>query len=164
VPLRVDGRAAAITGELRHVEPGSAWPWLAGATAAAAAGVLLGAARTSATVATVAAGAVRTGRALYGRPDVAWSGYLDVALTSAFVVALLVWLGAVRGTRGFVACIAGSFAFAEGVVLLPVLARAVALNALPTTASKALVAAALGAGVGAAVAGVRVLIHEDAPA
>jgi hypothetical protein len=166
VPLRVDGRPESVAGVLRRVPPGTPWPWLGIALVVAAVGAWwVGGVRVFGAVALAAAGAVRIGRALYGRPAVPWSGYLDVALTSAFAAALLAGFAITRdaGMRGLLGAVAGGFAFAEAVALWPVLTHGLALNALSTTVSKALVTAALGAGVGAALVGVRLLAREEVP-
>jgi len=62
-----------------------------------------------------------------------------------------------------VGAVAGGFAVGEAVALFPVLTHGVALNAVGTAAAKVLVTTALGAGIGAAVVGVRLMAREEVP-
>lgn len=155
VPVVVGGRRLGLRGVLDYTSPGAAWAWLAGTAAlllaAAAASVRSTTAVAAfALAATLAVWAIRVGRALYGRPDVATVGWIDIALTSA-IGALLVF-GLTRpdaGTRVFTAFFVGLGAVYEGLTMLPVLTHSIALNAIPSVVSRILELVALGAGAGA---------------
>ncbi|HYA08793.1 MAG TPA: hypothetical protein VEG24_04335, partial [Gaiellaceae bacterium] len=145
VPLLVDGRRHTLDGVLDYRPPGPGWAWLALASALAAAssaGTLL--ARRRGRELAVALGvastlliwAVRLGRALYGRPLVGPSGYVDVALTSVVAVALLAGLlHRDREVRVFSAFAAGFASLYEGLTMLPVLTHSTALSVLPSGAA-----------------------------
>lgn len=160
VPLLVDGRRHTLNGVLDFEPPGPVWAWfvLACAVAAlsAAAALLQGTGRWLAVplglAATALVWAVRVGRELYGRPDVGPGAYLDVFLTAAVGVALLVGLlHKDREVRLFTVFAAGFGSFYEGLAMLPVLTHATALSVLPSGAAHVAVALILGLGVGALV-------------
>jgi hypothetical protein len=172
VPLLVDGRRHTLNGVLDFRPPGPAWAWLGLACALAAcsaAGAALprGGRRLAVPLGLTATGlvwAVRVGRELYGRPNVGPGGYLDVFLTAAVGVALLVGLlHKDREVRLFTAFAAGFGSFYEGLAMLPVLTHATALTVLPSSAARIAVALILGLGAGALVVSAAQGLRERGP-
>jgi hypothetical protein len=172
VPLLVDGRRHTLNGVLDFRPPGPGWAWLALACALAAcssAGAVLprGGQRLAVALglaATLLVWAVRVGRELYGRPDVGPGGYLDVFLTAAVGVALLVGLlHTDREVRLFTAFAAGFGSLYEGLTMLPVLTHATALSVLPSGVARVAVALIFGLGVGALVGSTTHGVRERVP-
>jgi hypothetical protein len=172
VPLLVDGRRHTLNGVLDFRPPGPGWAWLALACALAAcssAGAALprGGQRLAVALglaATLLVWAVRVGRELYGRPNVGPGGYLDVFLTAAVGVALLVGLlHTDREVRLFTAFAAGFGSLYEGLTMLPVLTHATALSVLPSGVARVAVALILGLGVGALVGSTTHGVRERVP-
>ena len=172
VPLLVDGRRHTLNGVLDFRPPGPGWAWLALACALAAcssAGAALprGGQRLAVALglaATLLVWVVRVGRELYGRPDVGPGGYLDVFLTAAVGVALLVGLlHTDREVRLFTAFAAGFGSLYEGLTMLPVLTHATALSVLPSGVARVAVALILGLGVGALVGSTTHGVRERVP-
>jgi hypothetical protein len=171
VPLIVDGRPAALAGEIWRVPAPRLWLWLligvpfALATAAIflradalmrAAVPILGAIAAAAAAVTALAFAV-SGSATEAR----WvEGGTELALALAGVVLL------VRGTptaRVFAAGGLGLLALAVGITRLPVLLHGVVLSAFPATATRLAVAVAIWAGAAASAVGLAVFfdVVED---
>ncbi len=173
VPLLVDGRRHTLEGVLDYQPPRHVWLWLALACLLAvvlAAGTLAAGSRAPELVvalglaATLLVWAVRVGRELYGRPGVGPGGYLDVFLTAAVGVALLVGLlHRDREVRLFTAFAAGFGSFYEGLAMLPVLTHSTALSVLPSGAARVAVALILGLGIGALVGSAVQGLRERVP-
>lgn len=168
VPVIVDGRRRAIVGRLDYRAPGSVWAWI-GVPAALALAAGFAAVRwssvlfASALVATPAVWAERVGRELYGRPTVALFGWIDLALTCAVGVALLLGLSRRRpGTRTFTAFFVGFGSLYEGLVMFPLLTHAIALSAIPSDAARVLEATIVVAGAGALAGSVFAGMREEA--
>lgn len=155
VPVVVDGRTLQLSGLLDYRPPGRTWLWIALAIAAAAAGIAAAvrsrrALVALALVATPLIWAIRVGRELYGRPGVPAIGWVEVGVTSAIGVALLVGLaGRDESTRVFTAFLVGFGGLYEGLAMLPLLTHAIALNALPSVVARVAEVLIIGAGIGA---------------
>jgi hypothetical protein len=154
IPMRVDGRAAAIAGGLWHrPSPSPAWFWPIAVILACALAAwrvrdpaldersarLLGSVALTATV--VAA----LGRELHGRPDVT----VLQLLTLAVVVAFAGWAAraVVARTPGwFTLFLIAAVSIWEGVKLLPTLVDGYVLAAVPAVAARIACVGCLGAG------------------
>jgi hypothetical protein len=158
VPLRVDGRPAAIHGRLLHHGPGARWPWALAALALFAAALGRPALRTTAAAAVVAAAALRFGHAAHEHQT---ADAVVTALAAAAALALLVRVRS-RDAVAVTALAVGVFATAQAVVSVPVLLRAIALSALGTTGARAALAVALAAGLAAVTVGFSTLVRSDA--
>ena len=142
VPLVVGGRPARLEGLLDYRPSGRTWAWI---VATAAVALLSGAAALrwpaalagSALVMTAWTWTLRVGRELYGRPDVATVGWVEVALTCAVGAALV--YGLTRrdeGTRIATAFFAGFGGVYQGLTMLALLTHAIGLTALPSTVAR----------------------------
>lgn len=158
VPLLIDGKPHALVGVLVYHPPASVWPWILIA-AALALGLAAAGARGSPTrrrliplaalPAVPLVWALRIGRELYGRPDVAVVGYVEIALTTLVGLALLYGLLCREGaTRTFTAFLVAFGCLYQGFTMLAVLTHAVALTTLPAGVAQPAVAAILGLGAG----------------
>lgn len=163
VPLLVAGRRTRVAGVLRRLPRGTYWPWLVVAAAGAVAGIVLRVGiLVPSVLALAAAGALRIGHALQGRPDVVWPAYVDCGLSFMLVMVLLATLVLTRRpeARGFAALAVGAVTASQALVMVPVLVDAHALSALGTTAARTCIVLALAAGTAAGAAGFRALIRE----
>jgi hypothetical protein len=173
IPLRIDGRPAAITGAIEWQPPPAAWPWwilacvLAGAVFA---GGRLGRG-TRAVAGILAVMAVAESLHLWGSwpfSDSSFGGRVGESLPSlgAIATCLLVLLWVVR--RGCWAAapglvLAGLFVFVSGGAAdLGALSHSFVPSRLDPALARALVAVALGLGAGTAVVGLTRL-RADAP-
>lgn len=169
IPVRVDGRTAAITGRLRWNPPPPAWPWwtLAGGVAG---GVLVFTAprRVRATVAVLAA---TLGTMIVAESAHVWAswpfstastgGRIGEALPSIAAIgvswAALIWLvrrGAWSAAPALI--LAGLFVFVSGGLAdLSALSHSFVPSRLAAPAARAVVALALGLGVGTGLSGAR---------
>jgi hypothetical protein len=161
VPLIVDGRPAALAGEIWRVPAPSLWPWLLLGTpfalavawivvrardrlrpAAAILGVVAAASVVAAAAAFALAGSATEGRWVEGANE------LVFALAGTIVLA--------RGTPNARALAAGGLgllALAVGLGKLPVLLHGVVLSAFPATATRLAVSVAIWAGAAASALG-----------
>jgi hypothetical protein len=158
VPLLIDGRPHSVEGALVYRPPGAAWPWILLACALAAVLSVTRALPTS-VVRRVAVGAalvgallvwtVRIGRELYGRPSIAVTGYVEIALTSLVGLALLYGLlHRDRAVRLFTAWLLSFGCIYQGLTMLPVITHSVALSVLPSPVSRVAVPVIFGIGAG----------------
>jgi len=162
IPLRLDGKPAAVTGELRYVPPPNLLLWLAipifilfGSLATIRARrqrlvehtiVIL-----TATTA-IALVVARAGREFYGRPRPAVVGYVSFAIGVALALFVLDrLLLRPTPTRWFIALVVGALGFAEGLSLLPTLYHGLVLAAVPASLERRCVALTLGCGVATVV-------------
>jgi hypothetical protein len=140
---------------LDYRPPGRAWLriGLAAVLAAAASAAATRSTAVTAGLALVAVPlvwAIRVGRELYGRPDVPVVDWIEIAITCLVGAALVYGLvSRDDGTRVLTAFLAGFGALYEGLTMLPVLTRSVALSALPTDVVRVAEVLILGAGIGA---------------
>lgn len=158
IPVRVDGRSAAITGTFVRVPRPALWPWL-GAALLGAGAVALAARRaalrvpltTSLGVASgLAAAAATVAFAVRDRPSgvVAW---LPVAATAAVAAVLGATLLRLHGRRrGRAAGVVGAVAAAATIASLPVFWHGVVISALPAGTARGACLLALVAGAAAA--------------
>jgi hypothetical protein len=155
VPLRVDGRAAAIRGGLwQGAPPSLLWFWPLVLLAACLPALLRlrdarwdGAAQLSlAALALSAATAARLGRELYGRPSVSAGQLTLVAATCAVAVALGV-LFLNRDWRVVAAIAIGGLALYQGLALVGTLRHAYVLAVLPAWAERTATIASLASGI-----------------
>jgi hypothetical protein len=162
VPLRLNGEHAAIVGELWSVAPPALWSWLAIPLAIVMAALALlhfgraAAVRRGgplvAAVTTVAVVIARTGRDLYGRPQVTTGRYVSIAIGLA--VALLVLERLLRGGAGIrlvVTMVVGVVGLVQGLTLLPSFWHGLVLAAVPGWIERCCVAVALGGGMASLV-------------
>lgn len=158
VPLRIDGEKGAITGELWSVAPPAKWFWLLlpvaivlaaiallrfGPSARARLGLILVAVLTILAVVTA-----RTGRDLYGRPDVTTARQISIAVGVA--VALLAMERLARGGWGvklIVAMATGVVGVVQGITLLSAFWHGPVLVAIPGGLARLCIALALGGGI-----------------
>jgi hypothetical protein len=154
IPLRVDGRPAAVSGALRHApNPSLVWFWpILVAVACVLAGLRLREAvldrrlaRALALLAIVAVAVAGTGEEFHGRPGVSAGQYVLVGVIGAFVAWGLSRLA--RGQDGWF----GYFLIAlaaiwEGASLVGVLTHGFVLIALPATVARVAVVTCLAAG------------------
>jgi hypothetical protein len=163
VPLVVDGRRTAISGSLRRVQGGRAWPWLAAAAVAGAAATWRSWLRVPALVAVGAGAAARAGYELHGRPSVAWSGYADAVGTAvlAVLLAAAVVFGRTSGTRAVAALIAGVLALTQALWMSPAFLHGLVFDVLGTTTTRALLAATIAGGAAASIVAFRALVREE---
>jgi hypothetical protein len=156
VPVRIDGKAAAIAGGLYYKpDPPLVWFWpIVVVLACVFAGLRLRRpqldwriARALAFVALVAFAVAAVGQGLHGRPSVTVFQLVVLAFELAFVVWGLRWL--LLGRQGWFALflIAG-VAIYEGATLVEVLLRGFVLIALPALVARLAVASCLASGVG----------------
>jgi hypothetical protein len=165
LPLLIDGQQHTLHGRLIYRPPAPVWPWLAlaallAATPSAAQAASPAAGRRATTATTFAAviviWAVRIGRELYGRPDISWGAWLDIAFTSLAGIAFLAGLlHRDQRVRLFTAFLLGFGCLYQAWTTWPVLTHAVALTALPTKAAQAAVTAIIGLGAALLVIGAR---------
>lgn len=162
VPVRIDGRDAAIGGSFVRYRRPAAWPWVAAALAGIAA--ILGVTRAVPSAradATIAAGAVAgvaavASLASFGVADsptgrVAW---VELALAAFVAAAAAATLVRSRGERRVVvSALIGAAAAATTLGSLGVFRHAVVISSFPPALARALCALAFTAGVGAAVTG-----------
>jgi hypothetical protein len=157
IPLTINGKKGAITGELSSVAPPARWFWLLLPLAillAVFALVRSGrlAMRRGVTYLTaltiVAVLTARTGRDLYGRPDVGAARQLSIAVGSVLVaVALERLLRGSWGTKLIVAMASGVIGIVEGLTLLPAFWHGLVLVAVPSGIERLAIALALGGGI-----------------
>ena len=174
IPLRVDGRAAAIAGVTRRLPSPSLWPWLALLAATGAAALVLvrlrGAGRTAVALGTIAAvaGAV-TALAFaldsYASPGTWIAGLDELAFVAAGCLVLAFGPGAFRVGAGLGLGLLGlAIALSKGEMFL----RADVLSVLPGGVARTVASLAIGAGAAAAVAGGAALVasadHGEHPA
>jgi hypothetical protein len=158
VPLRLNGQHAAITGELWSVAPPALWFWLLitlAVVVAALALVRLGSTtavrRSGPLIAAVTIAAVvvaRTGRDLYGRPEVTTGRHISIGVGVAVALFLLERL--LRGGPGIklvVAMVVGVIALVQGLTLLPSFWHGLVLAAIPSWIERCCVAASVGGGI-----------------
>jgi hypothetical protein len=158
VPLRLNGSHAAIVGDLWSVAPPALWLWLAIPVAIVIAAItLLRFGRTTvvrhngplvAAITAVAMVVARTGRDLYGRPEVTTGRYVSIALGVA--LALFAVERLFRGREGvklIVAMITGVLGMVQGLTLLPALWHGFVLAAIPAEIERVCIGLALGGGV-----------------
>jgi hypothetical protein len=156
VPIDVDGRRAAIEGELTHVASPPLWPWivlaalplLAALLAAGRKRWLWAIATGLAALAGLATLADLTGFALGGLP-VSADRWLQLAVEVALTVVALGFLTRPRVRLIAVAALA-AFAVLQALSELAVFRHGVVVSGLPATAVRVAAALALGAGLGAA--------------
>jgi hypothetical protein len=156
IPLRVDGRPAAITGSLRHAnDPSLVWFWPAVVVLVCfLAGWRLGrpkldvwVARGLAATALVALTVGSLGRQLYGQPRVTTSQLIVLGLILAFVALAAAWLFA--GRLGFLALLViGLAAVGQAIEFIPVLLNGYVFTTLPAFVARAVAVACLCAGPG----------------
>jgi hypothetical protein len=162
IPLRLDGKPAALTGELWYVPPPRLLLWLAIPIFVFAGSLATIRARRQRLVehtiviltATTAIALVvaRAGRELYGRPQPAVVGYVSFGVGVALALFVLDrLLFRPSPTRWFVALVVGALGFAEGLSLLPTLYHGLVLAAVPASLERTCVALALGCGVATVV-------------
>ncbi|MBV9336297.1 MAG: hypothetical protein JO243_10430, partial [Solirubrobacterales bacterium] len=156
VPLRVDGRLAAIEGGLWHAEdPSIVWFWpivvLLGCVLAARRvrrrGLDLLVARTLAVTGLVALAIAGFGLQLHGRPSVSIFQLVELALILAFV-AWGLWRVLLRGPGYFAAFLIAVGAVWAGGVLFPTLLDGFVLIAVPAFVARAAAVACLASGAG----------------
>lgn len=162
VPLVVDGRRTLLTGELVRLPAPALWPWaivatlLAGATTVLALGRRPRALHISSVgvgvVAAIAATATALGFALdaYASPGT-WIAGLDELVFIAVGLGVLAW--GPRKAHAWATIGLGLVSSAVGLSNGPVFFHAIVLSVIPSATARALVAAAIGAGVAAAVLG-----------
>jgi hypothetical protein len=162
VPLRVDGRPAAIAGSFIRYRRPHAWPWLAAALAGIAAILWVTRAVPSARAGTtIAAGAVAgvaavVSLASFGVADsptgrVAWFELVLAAFVAAAAAATLV---RTRGERRVVvAALIGAAAAATTLGSLGVFRHAVVISSFPPSVARLVCALAFTTGVAAAATG-----------
>jgi hypothetical protein len=162
VPMRVDGRPAAVEGSFVRYRRPSSWPWLAAAAAAVA--LLLGtiralpSVRARLTVVTGAAAgtAAVASLASFGVADsptgrVAWVELGLAAFVAGAAAVALVRSGGER--RVLVAALIGAAAAATTLGSLGVFRHAVVISSFPPTLARLVCAVAFTLGVGAAATG-----------
>jgi hypothetical protein len=159
IPLRLNGAPAAITGELRSVAPPQRWFWLAIPVALVAAALALlrlrpgrvpPGASVVATFAVLGVFVARTGRDLYGRPEITTPRYVSIAIglvLSAFLLERLARGG--PGVRSIVVMVAGVVGLVQGSTLAPVFWHGLVLAAIPSWIERSCVALAIGGGAAA---------------
>lgn len=176
VPLLVDGVRAELGGELRHVSPPPAWPWLAIGAVFAAASALLLARRPQELLRSASAG---LGWIAAGATVLLTSGFAAASTSSEstwietgneLVIVLVGIAFLVRGSRNTRALAGGALglvALAVGLTNMPVLLHGVVLSALPGNLARAADVIAISAGAAAMVAGLLVFIdvleHYEEP-
>lgn len=164
VPIVVDGRRSAIVGEVWRVPPPALWPWLLVALLVAGLVATLGFRRGAARLrrASVAFGLVAAGCALAAAAGFAlgayasagtWFAAVDEAAFGLACVGVLAW--GPRGARAAAGVGLGVLGLAVGLENGAVFLHSVVLSVVPGTMTRALIAVSVGAGVGAAAAGVR---------
>jgi hypothetical protein len=161
VPLRLNGAPAAITGELRSIAPPPRWFWLAIPAAIIVAALFLlrvprgrveQAASLVAAVTVVAIFVARTGRDLYGRPDITTVRYLSIAVGALLAVFLLERLArGGSGLRSIAAMVIGVVGLVQGSTLAPVLWHGLVLVAIPGWIERLCVALSIGGGAAALI-------------
>lgn len=171
VPVLVDGRREAIAGELWRVPAPALWRWILLAVVVAACGAALAAAvspvaRSRLAVvlgvggivaALVAEGGFVLGA--YASPGT-WIAAVDELAFTLAGVAVLAWAPKVARAPG--AAGLGLLAVAVGLSRGAIFLDGLVLSAIPGTATRALVAAAIGAGIASTVAaGLQYLRHEQ---
>jgi hypothetical protein len=158
VPLRLNDSHAAIVGDLWSVAPPALWFWLAIPIAIVIAAItLLRFGRTAvvrrstplvAAITAVAIVVARTGRDLYGRPEVTTGRYVSIGLGIALAVLALERL--LRGREGvklIVAMIAGVLGVVQGLTMLPALWHGLVLATIPAEIERLCIGIALGGGL-----------------
>jgi hypothetical protein len=169
VPLRVDGRLAAIDGGLwRAEDPSIVWFWpivvvLACVLAARRLrrrrlDVLV--ARTLAVVALVAVAIAGLGLQLHGRPAVSVFHLVELAFILAFV-AWGLWRTLLHGPGYFAAFLIAAGGIWAGGVLLPTLLHGFVLIALPAFLARAVTVTCLATGAGLLLLVFRLHDHDD---
>ena len=169
VPLRVDGRPAAIAGGLWHAEaPSIMWFWpivvlLACVLAARRVhrrrlDVLI--ARTLAMVGLLAVAIAGFGLQLHGRPGVSIFQLVELGFILAFV-AWGLWRVLLGGPGYFAAFLIAVGAIWAGAVLIPTLLHGFVLIALPAFLTRAVAVICLAAGAGLLLLVFRLLDHDD---
>jgi hypothetical protein len=156
IPLRLNGRPAAITGQLRSIARPPWWLWLAIPIVLIAAALLLVrtrvayAAQAASAVAALTVGAVfvaRTGRDLYGRPEITTARYVSIAAGAMVTAFLLERLArGSTGVRSISGMVAGVVGLVQGSTLAPVLWHGLVLVAIPSWIERICVALAIGGG------------------
>ena len=158
IPLRLDRKPAAVTGELWYVPPPNLLLWLAIPVF-----ILVGSLATirarrqrlvehtvvilTATTA-IALVVARAGREFYGRPRPAVVGYVSFAIGVALALFVLDrLLLRPTPTRWFIALLVGALGFAEGLSLVPMLYHGLVLAVVPAPLERTCVVLALGCGV-----------------
>ncbi|MGH2859039.1 MAG: hypothetical protein ACRDMJ_16310 [Solirubrobacteraceae bacterium] len=155
IPLRVNGRAAAISGGLWHApRPSPVWFWpIAVILLCVLAGWRLRDDRLDALMAGILGGAATVGMALaaiglklHGRPGIAPFHLVELAAILLFAA----WAArrvTTRPTGPFAHCTIAIVAIWQGLELMPVLWNGFVLIALPPTLARIAVVACLGAGI-----------------
>ncbi len=169
VPLRVDGRRAAIDGGLWHADhPSIVWFWpivvlLACVLAARRVRrrrVDFLVARTLATVALVAVTIAGLGLQLHGRPAVSIFQLVELALILAFV-AWGLWVTLLHSPGYFTIFLIAAGAIWAGGVLIPTLLHGFVLIALPALLARTVTVVCLATGAGLVLLVLRLLDHTD---
>jgi hypothetical protein len=176
VPLLVDGNRASIGGELVRAPKPAIWPWLvlAGLTAAAVAYVLRRHDRSLLRAAATALGLVAAAATVVTSADFAFASsasqgsWFEAANEVVFVLvglAFVIWGSG--DTKALAGGALGLLALAAGLSKFPALLHGIVLSALPGGVSRAAVALAICAGLGAVVLGLvvffDVLEHYEEP-
>ena len=164
IPLRINGRAAALRGTIRWVRAPSAWPWWVLA-AALAVGVVVGArsgaGRAVLTAAIAGTAATETVHVWASWPFSPGATTARVGESLPSIAAIVVCLGALVWlarrnvwSAAPAAVLAGLFVFVSGGLAdLPTLSHTFVPSRLTPELARAIVAVALGVGFGTAVAG-----------
>ena len=169
VPLRVDGRLAALNGGLWHADnPSIVWFWpivvvLACVLAARRVrrrGLDLRVARTLATVGLIAVAIAGLGLELHGRPAVSILQMVELAFILAFVGWGL-WRALLHRPGYFSVFLIAVGALWAGGVLIPTLLNGFVLIALPAFLARAVTVICLATGAGLLLLAFRLLDHSD---
>ena len=169
VPLRVDGRLAAIDGGLWHADNPSIvwfWPILVVAACVLAAWRLRRRrldeliARTLAIVGLAAVAVAGLGVQLHGRPGVSVFHMVELAFILAFV-AWGLWRALLHGPRYFAAFLIAVGAVWAGGVLVPTLLHGFVLIALPAFVARTATVVCLASGVGLLLLVFRLFDDDD---
>jgi hypothetical protein len=162
----VDGRHAALTGEIRRVQPPPAWPWLVvGLPFVAATAVLLlrrrGLERGAVALGVVAGAATLVTAAAFAFASNASEGrWVEAGNEAVFaLVGLAVIARGSRDARVTAAGALGLLALAVGLTKVPVFLHGVVLSALPATPAR--VAVALAIWIGAAATALGLVLFAD---
>jgi hypothetical protein len=158
IPLELNGSRGLITGDLTSVDPPATWFWsllslavVAGAVLALRIGdarLVRRAAPIAAAVAITAVVVARSGRDLYGRPDVTTARFLSIGI--GLVLAGVAFERLLRGGLGVklvVAMVAGVLGVVQGLTLLPAFWHGLVLVAFPVWIERISIALSLGAGI-----------------
>ena len=169
VPVRVDGRQAAIDGGLWHADnPSIVWFWpivvlvacVMAARRVRRRGLDVLVARALAVVGLVAVAIAGLGLQLHGRPTVSVFQLVELAFILAFV-AWGLWRALLRGPGYFSAFLIAVGAIWAGGVLIPTLVRGFVLISLPAFLARTVTVLCLATGAALLLLVFRLIDHDD---